>query len=84
MDLWLDGSKAATWDLRSGTSVIDDTDVITFWMRVFGTSKGEIEMDNVYVGSAVIPEPNHLALMGLLVLGGLHFFGRRRRRSANA
>lgn len=53
-DLWVNDRKVATWDFLSGSAVTSGSEIIAIWMRVFGTTQGEIALDNFYVGPPTV------------------------------
>lgn len=73
MDVWLNGTKMATWAMGQGTNAGVGSTVNGLWMQLPSSVEGTIRLDNI----SVIPEPGVTALLAT-ALSGLLIFSRRR------
>ncbi len=86
MDIYLNGTKQATWSLNSGNTAGQGNGVNSMWWAApSGLSnsshvQGVFNVDNIVLSPAAIPEPATVAFVLPAALGGL-FLRRRRAQS---
>lgn len=79
MDIYLNGTKAVTWELRQGSNSGIGTNINGLWLSLPNGVTGEIFMDSILVSAQPIPEASTLSFVAAILAAGV-FGGLRRRK----